>query len=476
MKRTKNYSAEAFRNQNGVFALLLVIGVFLLLISPKFLTEGMFFDGVLYSSVAHAMSNDIGSFWNPYILKGEPFIGHPPLVYWLQSLFFRVLGDSWYVDKIYSICTVIVSGFILFLIWKELRFSIRSFWLVLLLWIITPTVFWAAPNNLLENTMNIFTLLSVLMYLKSRKQLRVVYTFLSGVMLFLAFLCKGFTGIYPLVLPIFYWLFMRDRKFGAACLDTMLVLLGLCLPALVIFGSSPVARESMETYINSQVLRSIESVTTVNSRFYIVLHFLIDMIPAMVVVLLLFLFVGRKRGVKRQSRNFKLFCVFLCLSLAGVLPIMVSLKQRSFYILTVFPLMALSLGCLVEPWLKSIRFLDRRTLVFRVISIVILTLSIGVNIYFCGRIGRDKEMLTDIHALLPHIPEGTTVGACHSMARDYQFMSYMVRYRNVKMMYDHEEFPYWIGRAGAVPEDTSFHYVETDARKHQLYARDVSHE
>ena len=148
---------------------LSVFGILLIIISPNMLSDGMFMDGLFYAIISKNLANGVGDFWHLHLTKTlDPvFVVHPPLVFGLQSLFFKVFGDSIYVERIYSLLTYVVTGIIVVRIWKKLikNNSNQTAWLPLLFWVITPVVFWAVPNNI-ENTMMIFTSLSVLFILK----------------------------------------------------------------------------------------------------------------------------------------------------------------------------------------------------------------------------------------------------------------------------------------------------------------------
>ncbi|HPB58126.1 MAG TPA: hypothetical protein PLL49_06435, partial [Bacteroidales bacterium] len=91
---------------------LSVFGILLLIISPAMLSDGMFLDGLLYATISRNLANGIGDFWHPHLTKtlSPVFVGHPPLVFGLQSLFFKILGDNIYVERLYSFLTYVVTG------------------------------------------------------------------------------------------------------------------------------------------------------------------------------------------------------------------------------------------------------------------------------------------------------------------------------------------------------------------------------
>jgi len=101
---------------------LLVAGVFLLIVYQDLLSNGMFLDGLIYSTVSKNLANGLGTFWNPHFTSTclPEFHEHPPLVFGIQSLFFRLFGDSMYVERLYVFITMCISAFSIHLLWKLL--------------------------------------------------------------------------------------------------------------------------------------------------------------------------------------------------------------------------------------------------------------------------------------------------------------------------------------------------------------------
>jgi 4-amino-4-deoxy-L-arabinose transferase-like glycosyltransferase len=157
----------------------------------------MFLDGLIYSTVSKNLADGLGTFWNPHFTTTlmPEFHEHPPLAFGIQSVFYTFLGESRYIDKFYSLFTVAIVGYIILRIWKTLGYKYG--WFPLFIWLMTPTVFWASYNNLLENSLTIFTSLSILFYLKNQESKKYYFIFLSGFMLALGFLTKGFVAFYP---------------------------------------------------------------------------------------------------------------------------------------------------------------------------------------------------------------------------------------------------------------------------------------
>jgi len=79
-------------------------------------------DGLFYADISRNMSIGLGSFWKPHLTNNifNVFYEHPPLAFGLQSLFFKFFGDSVYVERLYSILTYILVGYLIVLIWENL--------------------------------------------------------------------------------------------------------------------------------------------------------------------------------------------------------------------------------------------------------------------------------------------------------------------------------------------------------------------
>ena len=127
---------------------LLIFGLFLCLISPLLLSDGMFLDGIIYASVSKNLSQGIGTFWNPHFTdtRYAEFHEHPPLVFGLLSIFYRIFDDHVYVEKIYSLSTILIQAVLIHLIWKKIKINNES-WIPILIWFCFPFISWTATNK-----------------------------------------------------------------------------------------------------------------------------------------------------------------------------------------------------------------------------------------------------------------------------------------------------------------------------------------
>jgi 4-amino-4-deoxy-L-arabinose transferase-like glycosyltransferase len=87
---------KIFSDNRLPFWLLTINAIVWLILLPLY-QDGMFMDGVQYAAVARNLAKGIGSFWFPvfsdnYVAGLNSFHEHPPLVYYLQSFFFKIFA------------------------------------------------------------------------------------------------------------------------------------------------------------------------------------------------------------------------------------------------------------------------------------------------------------------------------------------------------------------------------------------------
>jgi 4-amino-4-deoxy-L-arabinose transferase-like glycosyltransferase len=428
------------RSNNMPFWLLL-IGIIIILLSNSLLTEGMFLDGVTYACISRNMACGIGSFWNPHYTQtiGPVFHSHPPLAFGLEALAFRLLGDYWWIEKVYSMLTFIISGLLIALIWKQMTNNIRWAWIPLLFWVAMPVVTWCATNNMLENTMTVFVLFSVYLMIVSYQRNERVWLFMAGISMFTAFLSKGFTGLFPLVFPIIYCIFDDKRRWIQGPVDTLLLLVMLAVLAGVMFLAFPPSFGYLKDYIHLQVIGGGLRETTANTRFFIIFSLLLQLIaPLAIFVIILILsriFNKEKHKVFEFPPDKKRFLAFLILGLLGVLPIMVSVKQRDFYMLAALPFFALAFGHLsismVNMMLLEIKPNVRKWMLLG--SSVVLLLGIVLNVCHIGKYGRDEAFLVEMKKTLSEIPENEVIEIKPEDFTQWSWHAYFMRYGKVSL-------------------------------------------
>ena len=157
-----------------IFILAFVAAMFF----PRVLPEGMFPDGLTYASIARNMAAGQGSFWSPYFSSsfwlpfegGEyAFYGHPTLAMGVLSLFFRLLGDHWFVEKFFNILIWGITLWLFVRLWAIHAKEKALWWLPMYVWYLMPVVLWSYPYFILDNSMAVFSLAAAIVIIKNEK-------------------------------------------------------------------------------------------------------------------------------------------------------------------------------------------------------------------------------------------------------------------------------------------------------------------
>tara|TARA_B100001287_G_scaffold6636_1_gene5082 strand:+ start:1835 stop:3235 length:1401 start_codon:yes stop_codon:yes gene_type:complete len=426
------------KNRSHIPFYLLSISIFLFLISPHLLSDGMFMDGLLYAAISNNLSKGHGTFWNLFLSNTlyPNFHEHPPLAFGIQSLLFDLFGESRFIERTYSICCFIISGFIIAKIWQKTnpkKFH-KLAWLPLLFLVITPLISWSASNNMLENTMMIFTSLSILFFIRAINENRSIYFILMGFVLFLGFLTKGFVALFPLSILVWYTLFHPTFSYQKLFLSSFLSLLGLILPFFFLFFLLPESYISLGAYFEKQVVGSITSIQTVDTRFWILWKLFQELIPGIILLSLFFVFSKTSLNHDYQSNW---FLIFIAVGLSGVIPIMVSLKQSGFYILAALPFFSLFFSFIVRSRIMLItEKITYNTLVYKRLfytSLIVFFISFSLNLFFAKTTQRDHLMLNDIYKIIAVVPENSTISITNELSNNWSLHGYFQRYGYISL-------------------------------------------
>lgn len=463
--------------QNTAFFLLAAF--FLAVAGPSLFSDGMFMDGTIYAAVAKNMAQGLGTFWQPHLSQTlyPEFYEHPPLALGLQAMAFKLFGDSFLIERFYSLATYLLAAFLIVQIWIEIGNPKHKAWIALLFWMANPLVIWAFANNMLENTMQVFILASVWMLLKSNGKNRLLWILLSGLFLFLGLLTKGLVALFPWTFYFWIWLFNRNIKWPKMIANTLLLVLFTLLPLVLLLVFNENAFHALESYFNIQIVRSLKVVQTVSSRFFIVGRLINESLVSFGIILFLFILFRKKiaQFKTRYRENASLFYLFIGHGLSGVVPIMISLKQSGFYMLPAFPFFSIAFGILVLPLIENTKpLIQRKSFVYRfsgILSLFLFIIVFLITFSFKNKIGREKEMLHDVYTICNTLPNNEIVDIPKSLAQNWALHAYFSRYSTVSLD-DVSKKPhrfYLTNNNKLPPQIENYESVNLDLKSFSLY-------
>lgn len=417
---------------------LIIFSLFLLLISPNFLSKGMFIDGIVYSNFSKNFALGLGSYLHPYYSQTYllNFTSHPPMFFLVEGLFFKIFGLDFYIEKVFSVLCILISGFLMVKLYIKLGFKVS--FLPFLFFVSIPLISWSATNNIIENALMIFTTLSVLLYIYSIEKKRFLWIFLSGLCVAIGFSLKGFVALFPYSFPFIYWLVVRKLSPKRMIIDSIFLIVFSCLPIIISMYSYPDAKSYFDSYFNIQIMGDLINKQTVSSRFCIIGKFCSEIIIP-IIILIIFFFINKRDKLKLFSNkeNTKIGLVLFLFSLTAVLPIMISMKQSGFYLLPSFPFLAISIASLIDSrvneLLSKIDFKSTSFLWAKYSSFILLFISIITCYSFYNTYSRDKELLSDIDKIAGYLPNMALVNVPKEMEKEYSLFAYSARNYNISI-------------------------------------------
>ena len=163
-------------------------------------------DGVLYAAMAKNLSLGIGTLWAPiYSLTSfHPFFEHPPLALYFQSIFFKILGQHWWVEKLYSFSMAFCQFSLISWYWLHTKkTSFYSLALLLFIWVCIPFNH-LYVDNLMPATLSVFTTFSSLLLLvAARPKAKLFFQyFIAACSVVIAFFCDGPLALFTIMVPL----------------------------------------------------------------------------------------------------------------------------------------------------------------------------------------------------------------------------------------------------------------------------------
>jgi len=453
---------------------MLTISLFVILLCLTLFLKGMFLDGITYASISRNLSLGIGEFWTPHYTAtlAPEFFGHPPLAFWMQSMFFSVFGDHFWVEKMYSFLMAMLTAYGIMLLWFRSNHAShlsKMAWLPLLIWMTIPICFWSYTNNLLENTMTAFLVLGVFWILKYIDSGRIRWAMFATTALLAAFLTKGPIALFPLAVPLLYHISHSSKTDVAVSLRQMVSLVCLLVLLFVLLIQFPGARNNLSKYWDIQVFPAISSELgeSLFSRTSILYLLLLELaVPLGLLVVLFATRVLRKRDINNDA------VFYLLLGLCAAVPIMISLKQSRFYLVPSMPFFALGFSLVFRHKLASLlqNITDSFQYVLRGLSLFGLVSVFLFMIIRSGSYSRDASLIQDVTAMSSIISDGTTIGSTDNFCTHWLLTAYMNRIGQLSIACD-ENHDFVLVTKDNFLDSENFRLVDISLHSYDLYEK-----
>lgn len=468
--------------------LLFVIALCAGLVLPALFMDGMFMDGMFYASISRNYAEGYGTFWNmSFSPTNFPDMHEqPPLMFALQSVFFRVLGDSIYTERIYCALTGLINFVLLFRSWKLLakmkpagaEIPESTGWLPLFFWIIMPVTFYAFTNNLEECTMTIFVLAAFNCILRGMQHEKrsLLYWGMAGVWLLAAGLTKGVQGMFLLSAPFWAWLVLKNGSAMDFVKRTAAIALVPLLFVALVFVT-PVMYDSLAAYFGSRFGKTFSGVTAnSDNHFHLLFELLIDTLPVTGIMLLLFLFGRKTQGLRVSLQsNTRLILFLLACGFSGILPLLVTREQRGFYLVTALPLIALACAAAVVPVAaRFTRFVQNRPRVSETIftlsgvSLIAVFIATFMN---AGKPKRDADKISALHEVAAVTGDQALLQVSDNLGGDWPFISCAQRYHRFSLTASPDMHASWYMCREGEPAPVGFEPVPIQSVDFDLYER-----
>lgn len=431
------------RSSSGKILILFVLTLYFLLIGHKLLRLGIHGDGVEYATVARNMADGLGTFWKPYLddTIHPVFHEHPPLVFWIQSHFFRLFGDGPYFEAFYGFFVGLVILGCMAWFWRRVRqdFQLPAIgnWWPMLLMVPLPIFTYMMQTNRIISTYTILAILPTYAAYRSviHHQHTILYSLLSGLLIYLGFIAKGPVAFFTFSVPALGWLVLKS-KFKKAAISTILALMVFAF----IFGATlylfPDSVDFWRDFWKHQVMASLRNERGASdSHWYLVERWAAEMaVPVFVAGL----FMALTRVSFRQIRFNRQTLFFLLIGLASSLPFLFSTRQHTRYIFQSYPFYILGLAFISDRIAEKLEAILKEKRAVRigivVTAVIFFTAGFSSMLYRKDYNQKRKPFYNDIYLQKIQLPERIAISACpEAMILDDWLFADMMRFYRVSL-------------------------------------------
>ncbi len=501
-------SFEALHRPVRITGWLLVAALIAFRLLPGLAQPGMFFDGLTHAAIARNMAAGVGDFWHPVFspADGAGYHEQPPLGFWLESLLFRVCGDHFWVEKLYAAATGLLTGLLIAAIWRRLLRDdeLRLLdWLPVALWVGLPGWGWMYGNNMLENTLGLFSALAVYSLLRASDGPavlgRLAWLAAGAGAIMAGVLGKGPVGLFPLITPLVVHFTLRRQSLKQAVFQNV-ALVAFVAVGFIVLLLLPAASAYLDKYLHEQLFASLagdrETVSSPLGRLEIVWKIAKEIIVPIAIGASVIWWARRRGGsfkygwpgLERSEapeadapndlqhptvRGPIAFC--LITGAAGSLPLVLSPKQSGHYAFPSYALYALAIALWCGPAVFAL--FAREAAVAKKLQRAVRLSSTGVmaalvipTCLTAGNPHKDADVYRDTLAVGRILPRATVVGLAAELSTDYPLLTSLSRWDDIGADRAAES-PRFVLAATTTPPRSGYVAVPTCMSRYRLLQR-----
>lgn len=449
--------------------------------------HGMFMDGVIYAAISKNLSMGYGSLWKPFYSQTDfaVFYEHPPLVFYFQSLFFKLFGHAFWVERFYSFLMALGQFGLIAWYWlKNKKADYQSLGLLLLLWLLIPLNH-IYDSNMLEGTLTLFTTAaSLILLVETRSTAFFFIKYLLGALtVVVAFFCNGPTALFPLAVPFFHHFFSEQRAIVKGIKETALLVVLVTFILSVFYWLVPAVLQNTQQYFSTQLLASIVGTRTLTyvglwhlHIFYLFFRsYWLATVVAFVFLLIASIVDGLSFGEQLKSCcKEKKFWLFFTLTLISSLPVGVSHRQALSYIMQSAPFFVLAMMYFCYDSVKIIAlYCEKKKFFLKTLNIFSGLVFVGTLIAvlnLAGGFNRDKAMLADLQYLMHYCQNDEIISASPNVYYAWYTGAYLARYSMMSVTPKLGNKYYLALKTDTLPSD--YHLVQAPLAYYNLLSHD----
>jgi hypothetical protein len=387
--------------------------------------QGMFMDGLIYASISRNLAINIGSFFEPIYV--DSFESNLSLTYFIQSFFFRVFGDYFWVEKLHNAVFLVLNIVLLHNIYKIKH---KSSPIPILFWWLSPSIPWIFTNNLMEITVSFFFLLSLFFYLKHKENHQKTYYIFFVLTTIFASYSKAFVGFFPLVFPFVHFFIYRKISFQKLLIEYLVLLscIGFVFGLLFCYDPALIQWKKIIAY-------QLHSNDLVSNSFWLsklifIKEILVNFWPQLFILCLLFVI---KRRKKLDIAVHKDVSFFFLLFLLAIIPFSIFKKFFGFYLSIAAPFLALGVASYFSNFeIIFEKFLVHNSIKKHIYILLILLNIVGFVVFIIhfGNINRDRHLIEDSQFIASEIAQRKSLKRISyiNLSQDFAFNYYEQAY------------------------------------------------